>query len=510
MKKLKSVVLLVTIIMIANLLIPTMTSLAALSGNYTISFSENYEVNNVTVTTNIPSGNQTVNENTNIHLNNFDSATMRAFILADDGFETDLVVDERGDTNIGTADANSAPTNSTLMFKVATKPGAVTNSGLNITFLSQSGKVWYKFNEEQEREVSSNLTDALIAGEKLTIKGENRTIGRLAIKFDNGEWQNLDKDAFKSDRGITLDNITARIIMLEVEYVNDNQEQNNFEDINVKATFKDTEGEVAINNEHTPEGPSYDGKLEKAGYTDSNKKNKIVISTSADFPVASKVKINGVTYDFKEEGYEVPGASDYIIEVEGDPSIITPKTIIWTNPDYVPKDEEDAAWTADFSIGHGYARAIEVYDKDNNLVKPDEYINTTPQPDGSKSDEYGLNNGFGWVKIMPGYKVVFEFVPEYGYQLTGIKINDEVLEPQDTINRFEFTMLNGGNIHFSAEFTKTEDIVKADSKKVSSGKVSLGENELSGGSAQLTVNDVTLSSDKITGFQNAANGLFRQ
>ena len=62
---------------------------------------------------------------------------------------------------------------------------------------------------------------------------------------------------------------------------------------------------------------------------------------------------------------------------------------------------------------------------------------------------------------------------------------------------------NAGNLHFAATFTKTEDIVKANSEKISSGTISLG-NELNGGSAQLTVNDVELSSDKISGFKDAA------
>ena len=59
------------------------------------------------------------------------------------------------------------------------------------------------------------------------------------------------------------------------------------------------------------------------------------------------------------------------------------------------------------------------------------------------------------------------------------------------------------NVHFSAEFKETKDIVKASSEKVSSGSIELG-NTLSGGSAQLTVSDVELTSDKIAGFENAA------
>lgn len=122
---------------------------------------------------------------------------------------------------------------------------------------------------------------------------------------------------------------------------------------------------------------------------------------------------------------------------------------------------------------------------------------------GKDSDEYGVSkDGLGWAKVIPGSKVVFEFVPEYGYQLTSVMSNGFALKPQDTINQYTFIMPDA-NVHFSAEFTKTEDVVKADSEKVSGGNIELG-NDLAGGSAQLTVSDVELSADKIAGFNEAA------
>lgn len=80
------------------------------------------------------------------------------------------------------------------------------------------------------------------------------------------------------------------------------------------------------------------------------------------------------------------------------------------------------------------------------------------------SDEYGVSkDGLGWAKVILGSKVVFEFVPEYGYQLTSVMSNGFALKPQDTINQYTFIMPDA-NVHFSAEFTKTEDVVKADSE----------------------------------------------
>lgn len=80
---------------------------------------------------------------------------------------------------------------------------------------------------------------------------------------------------------------------------------------------------------------------------------------------------------------------------------------------------------------------------------------------------------------------------------TRVKANGMQLEAQSTINQYTFIMPDA-NVHFSAEFKETKDIVKANSEKVSSGSIELG-NTLSGGSAQLTVSDVELTSDKISG-----------
>ena len=275
-----------------------------------------------------------------------------------------------------------------------------------------------------------------------------------------------------------------------------------YEDINVNFSFTGTTGEVIVNDIRAgEETDSWSGVVKKSGFTDSDKKNNITITTSFGSPKFSKITINGVDYTFTDNGdthvIEVPGASSYTITATADESIEQDRTIIWTNPDYVPLDEEDAKWASQFSIGHGYAKVIEVYDENGILLNPSVYTK-------EDEDEFGLKDGFGWISVMPGDKAVFEFTPEYGYQLTEITINGMPLNATSTMNRFEFTVKAGsGNIQFGAKFTKTEDIVKTESDKVSSGSIKLG-NTLNGGTAQLSVSDVTLSSDKIKGFENAA------
>lgn len=278
---------------------------------------------------------------------------------------------------------------------------------------------------------------------------------------------------------------------------------NNYpDDIQIKGTYKsDGVGmHITFNGVNVgEESKNVEGTAK--GYATGSEKNIIKIQLAFGDGNLGSVLINGKEMtlpenvgDFAE--FEVEPASEYIIVVtKSEDMSNVPHTIIWTNPDYKPINEENAEWVSDFKIEHGYAKVIAVYDETGKKLSPEEYI-------GEDSDEFGLDNGFGWVKVFPKYKVVFEFVPEYGYQLTEIKLNDQPMETSEDMNFFTVTIPEG-NIHFKAVFTETKDIVISSSEKVSGGSIELG-NTLPGGSAQLFVKDVELSSDKISGFENAA------
>ena len=261
--------------------------------------------------------------------------------------------------------------------------------------------------------------------------------------------------------------------------------------INRKTVISDETGE--FKNEFT-------GTITGAGYNGEGDINELTFIQVFGEPPVNEYTINGVKYKkgdinvtISDEAWiiKVPAASSYVVRGEGDKDFPVPRTIIWTNPNYVPKNEEDMKWVEGFSLDHGYANIVAIYDENGQQIDEKYW-------DGQLAED-----GFGHYVVAPGCKVVFEFVPEYGYQLTDIRINEQKLGLTGLENQFEFVMPNT-NIHFDAEFTKTEDIVKANSEKVSSGTVSLGKNTLNGGTAQLTVNDIELSADKIKGFENAA------
>ena len=248
---------------------------------------------------------------------------------------------------------------------------------------------------------------------------------------------------------------------------------------------------------------SFEGTIQEAGTTDSNQTNTIRVQESFGEPLITGCTINNVDYTSQSENVTVdefgawvitvPGAASYTITGEGDQNAPVPRTIIWYNAD---ANKDVAGFDDDMLLEHGKAKVIAVYDKNNHLVDPQQYI-------GNNSDQYGVGpDGYGWVTIEPESKVVFEFVPEYGYQLTSVSANGFALEAQDEINQYTYIMPDT-NVHFSAQFKKTSDIVSAESTKVSSGTIKLGES-LEGGSANLTIKDIELGSSKIKNFEKAA------
>ena len=285
------------------------------------------------------------------------------------------------------------------------------------------------------------------------------------------------------------------------EKQDDNQnEAGGEENIDFDIEFTNTHCNVWINNipvmsdEHGVLQNQFVGTIESAGTTNPEETNVIrCIAVFGDAPVNEYI-INGVTYKEGMEGVHaseeglyivVPGAEKYTIRGTGDENAAVPRTIIWANVDANRNAENFAE---DMVLKHGKAKIIAIYDENGNKVQGEIDV-----------DE----NGMGWAQVEPNSKVVFELVPEYGYQLTGVKANGFALEPQATINQYIFTMPDT-NIHFAADFKKIDDIVKTESNKVTSGSVILANNSLIGGSAQLTVKDIELSPEKISNFEKAA------
>lgn len=264
------------------------------------------------------------------------------------------------------------------------------------------------------------------------------------------------------------------------------------QDIEIKGTYNGFGMEISLNGIRVgTESANISGVAK--GYTTGNLKNKITIQLAYGDGNIGSVSINGKymqlpsgTTDRVE--FEVKPNTKYEINVvkSQDTSNI-PRTIIWdsdktNNPSL--KDSE--------LLKNGTIEILDIKDPNGNSI-------------GLNNVNQNLEKNNGWANILPGSKVILRLKPEYGYQLTSITINDEKLTPGKEQSTFEYIMPNT-NVHISGIFEKVDDKVNTDSKKVKNGTIEIGNNEIDSGSVILSVNDVTLSKEQISNFEEKANG----
>lgn len=96
----------------------------------------------------------------------------------------------------------------------------------------------------------------------------------------------------------------------------------------------------------------------------------------------------------------------------------------------------------------------------------------------------------GHYSIIPGSTVTVELKPDYGYQFVAGSLNGQPVTAGTEVSTFTFTMPEA-NLHLSALFTKTEDIINADSTQVTSGSLANGANVVDSSNLKLNIGDLT-------------------
>ena len=229
------------------------------------------------------------------------------------------------------------------------------------------------------------------------------------------------------------------------------------------------------------------------GYIAGEIKNKLTIQLSFGDGNIGSVTINGTNMTLPEGTqdrvvFEVDPASKYkIVVTKSQNTSNVPKTIIWdsdntNNPSI--KDNE--------LLKNGTIEILDIKDQNGNSV-------------GLDNVNQDLKKNNGWASVIPGSKVILKLKPDYGYQLTEISINDEKLVAGKEQSIFEYIMPNT-NVHISGIFEKVDDKVNANSDKVKNGTIIIGGKEIDSGSVVLSVNDVTLSKEQISNFEEKATG----
>lgn len=264
------------------------------------------------------------------------------------------------------------------------------------------------------------------------------------------------------------------------------------QDIEIKGTYNGFGMEISLNGIRVgTESANISGVAK--GYTTGNLKNKITIQLAYGDGNIGSVSINGKymqlpsgTTDRVEFEVE-PNAKYEINVVKSQDTSNIPRTIIWDS------DKSNNSSLKDSELlKNGTIEILDIKDPNGNSI-------------GLNNVNQNLEKNNGWANILPGSKVILRLKPDYGYQLTSITINDEKLTPGKEQSTFEYIMPNT-NVHISGIFEKVDDKVNTDSKKVKNGTIEIGNNEIDSGSVILSVNDVKLSKEQISNFEEKANG----
>lgn len=263
---------------------------------------------------------------------------------------------------------------------------------------------------------------------------------------------------------------------------------NIFGDISVSGEYDGFGMEIYLNDEKVG-GESKNVIGTGKGYIAGNINNQITIQLAFGDGTIGSVEINGEFMTLPEEKtdrvtFSVKPAKKYEIKVMK--SLIffdTPRTIIWDS------DKTNNSSLKDYELlKNGTIEILDIKDKKGNSIG----LNDVKQ-----------NEKSGWATVKPGYKVIMKLKPDYGYQLTSIKINDQVLTAGNEQSTFEYVMPNV-NVHICGIFEKADDVVKCDSDKVKSGNIKIGENEIDSGSVILSVSDAELTPEQISIFEKEA------
>lgn len=257
------------------------------------------------------------------------------------------------------------------------------------------------------------------------------------------------------------------------------------DDISIEATCQGATMDVYFNGEKI--GNESDTIMGNGkGYNNGDEKNTIKIVLSFGYGNIGSVTINNQEISLPAEKsdqveFKVAAAPRYSIVVTKSQDVTNiPRTIIWDSD-----RTHNSSLKEEELLKNGTIEILDIQDENGNSVG----LKDVDQDDKS-----------GWANIIPGSKVIMRLKPNYGYQLTSLKINDENLKAGKEQSTFEYIMPDT-NVHISGIFEKVDDQVKTLSNEVKSGSITISNKEIDTGSVILSVNDVEPTSLQKTNFE---------
>lgn len=229
------------------------------------------------------------------------------------------------------------------------------------------------------------------------------------------------------------------------------------------------------------------------GYATGDIRNLITIQLAFGDGTIGSINVNGEDIHLPENvgdrfEFVVEPSDSYNIVVKKSTAVVpVPRTIIWA------ADRRDNSSLKDAElVKNGTVEILEIKDEEGNSVD----LSCVKQD---------LEKNNGWASVFPGSTVVFRLKPDYGYQLTSVKINDEVLTARAEQSTFEYVMPDA-NVHIGAIFEKVDDKVILESSKVKEAEIALESGELDSGSVMLSVQDTEVSDEAKNNFEAKAKG----
>ena len=255
--------------------------------------------------------------------------------------------------------------------------------------------------------------------------------------------------------------------------------------ISIEATCQGATMEVYFNGEKIGNESDTIMGIGK-GYNNGDEKNTIKIVMSFGYGNIGSVTINNQEMSLPEEKsdqveFKVAAAPKYsIVVTKSQDATNIPRTIIWDSD-----RTHNSSLKEEELLKNGTIEILDIQDENGNSVG----LKDVNQDDKS-----------GWANIIPGSKVIMRLKPNYGYQLTSLKINDENLKAGKEQSTFEYIMPDT-NVHISGIFEKVDDQVKTLSNEVKSGSITISNQEIDTGSVILSVNDVEPTNLQKTNFE---------
>ncbi len=229
------------------------------------------------------------------------------------------------------------------------------------------------------------------------------------------------------------------------------------------------------------------------GYATGDIQNLITIQLAFGDGTIGSINVNGKDIRLPENvgdriDFTVEPSSSYNIVVKKSTAVTpVPRTIIWA-----ADRRDNSSLKDDELVKNGTVEILEIKDEEGNAID----LSCVKQD---------LEKNTGMAVVIPGSTVVFRLKPDYGYQLTSVKINDEVLTARAEQSTFEYVMPDA-NVHIGAIFEKVDDKVILESSKVREAEITLENGELDSGSVMLSVQDTEVSDEAKNNFEAKAKG----